>query len=71
MTFSAIYGKDLGEEFAEAHHIKPLSRTPVNAKTKLDDLETVCSNCHRMLHCMDNDPSDVKRLRTLVRKFRK
>lgn len=71
MTFSETYGKELGDEFAEAHHIKPLAGAPKNTKTKLEDLITVCSNCHRMLHRMDNDPGDVKRLRTLVRKFRK
>jgi 5-methylcytosine-specific restriction endonuclease McrA len=68
MTFSAFYGKALGDEFAEAHHIKPLAGAPKNAKTKLENLITVCSNCHRMLHRMDNDPGDVKRLRAIVKK---
>lgn len=70
MTFLAIYGKGLGDDFAEAHHIKPLADAPRNAKTKLEDLVTVCSNCHRMLHRMDNDPGDVKRLRAIVKKAR-
>jgi 5-methylcytosine-specific restriction endonuclease McrA len=71
MTFSAVYGKELGEGFAEAHHVKPLAGAPKNAKTKLVDLITVCSNCHRMLHRMENIPSDVKRLRTLIGNCRK
>lgn len=70
MTFSAVYGKELGDEFAEAHHVTSLAGAPKNAKTKLEDLITVCSNCHRMLHRMDNDPSDVKRLRAIVKKAR-
>ena len=70
MTFTAVYGKALGEDFAEAHHIKPLARAPKNIRTCLEDLVTVCSNCHRMLHRMDNDPDDVKRLREIVKKGR-
>lgn len=71
MTFSAVYGKELGDEFAEAHHIKPLAGAPKKAKTKLDDLKTVCSNCHRMLHRMNNEPGDLKRLRSIVKKVSK
>ncbi|WP_158582138.1 HNH endonuclease [Parabacteroides sp. AF48-14] len=38
-----------GAEFIECHHVKPISESG-ETTTKLEDLELVCSNCHRMLH---------------------
>lgn len=48
-VFEDKYGK-IGEDFIEAHHIKPISEMTENEKTKISDLVMVCSNCHRMLH---------------------
>lgn len=49
-NFEATYG-ELGENFIEVHHIKPLSsidqEVEVNPET---DLICLCSNCHRMIH---------------------
>jgi len=48
--FVKKYG-NLGEEFIEAHHTKPVSELhPDGEKTKKEDIALVCSNCHRMLH---------------------
>lgn len=47
--FSLKYG-NIGNDFIEAHHIKPISELKENEKTKVDDLVMVCSNCHKMLH---------------------
>jgi hypothetical protein len=47
--FKERYG-DLGKNFCEAHHIKPLSTLNEQTETKLDDLAILCSNCHRMIH---------------------
>ncbi len=47
--FAATYG-ELGSQFAECHHTKPVSKMQLGDKTKLDDLSIVCANCHRMLH---------------------
>lgn len=47
--FYHIYG-ELGEGFAECHHIQPLSEVASPQKTKLEDLAILCANCHRMLH---------------------
>lgn len=49
-SFSKVYGVELGENFIEAHHTKPLSEITEEVKTKVEDLALVCSNCHRMLH---------------------
>lgn len=47
--FFESYG-EVGLGFIEAHHKLPVSMLHPGAKTKLDDLVAVCSNCHRMLH---------------------
>jgi 5-methylcytosine-specific restriction endonuclease McrA len=69
LVFEERYGK-LGEEFAEAHHRVPLGKLRENVKTRLEDLATVCANCHRMLHKMDGKREDVTKLRGIVRKRR-
>jgi predicted HNH restriction endonuclease len=47
--FSARYG-DVGLGFIEAHHIVSVAQLKPGAKTRIQDLVPVCSNCHRMLH---------------------
>jgi 5-methylcytosine-specific restriction enzyme A len=47
--FAKFYG-DIGEGYAECHHILPLSSTDTTRRTKLADLAIVCANCHRILH---------------------
>ena len=50
LIFEEIYG-DIGKEFIEAHHLKPISTLkPEGEKTKKEDIALVCSNCHHMLH---------------------
>jgi 5-methylcytosine-specific restriction endonuclease McrA len=66
MTFAAVYGEELGGGFAEAHHVRPLATLGNRVKTRLEDLITVCANCHRMLHRMDGVKGDVERLRAAM-----
>ena len=66
MTFEKTYG-EFGREFAEAHHIVPLSKLRGRVERSPEDLVTVCANCHRMLHKMDGTEDDVPRLRRIVR----
>ncbi|MBE6788496.1 MAG: restriction endonuclease [Ruminococcaceae bacterium] len=47
--FEKIYG-ELGKDFIEAHHLKPISQMTDNEKTKVEDILMVCSNCHSMIH---------------------
>lgn len=47
--FENIYG-ELGKDFIEAHHLKPISQMKDNEKTKVEDILMVCSNCHSMIH---------------------
>lgn len=69
--FEERYGKNLGSEFAETHHIIPLSRLRGKVRTSLDDLRTVCANCHRMLHRMRGNRDDIRKLRSLMRRHRR
>ncbi|MCA9072006.1 MAG: HNH endonuclease [Planctomycetaceae bacterium] len=68
MRFEETYGK-LGRDFAEAHHIVPLSKLSGQVKTSLEDLITVCANCHRMLHRMSGERGDVQKLRKIVQNY--
>jgi len=65
--FSKTYGQ-LGNDFAEAHHIVPLKTNDKERTTTITDLITVCANCHRMLDRMDGTPDDIKKLKAIVRK---
>jgi len=70
MRFEDTYGKKLGEGFAEAHHVIPLSQLKGVVKTSIDDLRTVCANCHRMLHRMEGKREDIANLRKIVKSHR-
>ncbi len=48
-NFRARYGEHAGD-YAEVHHLTPLSELGENVKTTLADLAVVCANCHRMIH---------------------
>ncbi|BCA39838.1 HNH endonuclease [Kluyvera ascorbata] len=55
-NFKSVYG-DIGNDFCEAHHIKPLAETTGSVTTTSDDLVLVCSNCHRMIHRISPVPT--------------
>lgn len=48
-SFSDTYG-ELGKDFIEAHHTKPVSEMHEGETTKIEDVVMVCSNCHSMIH---------------------
>lgn len=64
--FLKTYGI-IGNDFAEAHHLIPLSMNQKIRQTNIDDLATVCANCHRMLHRMRGTRSDVAKLQRIIR----
>lgn len=47
--FHAFYG-ERGKGFIECHHVVPVRDLRPGARTKLEDLSLLCSNCHRMIH---------------------
>ncbi len=65
--YRKIYGV-LGDDFAEAHHIVPLGKNDKQRTTTVNDLVTVCANCHRMLHRMNGTANDIPRLRKIIKK---
>jgi hypothetical protein len=44
-----MFGK-FGAACIEVHHIVPLSEAEGHSNTRLDDLECLCANCHRVVH---------------------
>jgi 5-methylcytosine-specific restriction endonuclease McrA len=66
-NFESTYGP-LGKGFAEAHHRIPLSKLRRGIRTRLQDLTTVCANCHRVLHLMTGKQNDVPRLRAIIKR---
>ncbi len=60
-SFLRTYGKELGDGFVEAHHRELLSGRQAESATAFTDFDPVCSNCHRMLHKMENMCSDELR----------
>lgn len=67
--FEAYYGP-LGRLFAEAHHCVPLSQLNGAVRTSVEDLMTVCANCHRMLHRMSGAASDIPDLKKAIKSRR-
>lgn len=52
--FAKIYGA-LGQDFAEVHHLNPLSERPPEewteaVRTSIAEVAVLCANCHRMIH---------------------
>ena len=63
-NFVKIYG-ELGDGFAECHHLTPISELEPGHLTRFEDLAIVCSNCHRMIH-KSRPMLSVPELRTLI-----
>lgn len=65
--FEETYG-EIGKDFIEVHHIKPVSSMGENyVVDPINDLVPVCSNCHSMLH-RRNPPYSVKELKDMMAK---
>lgn len=62
--FESTYGP-IGKDFIEVHHKIPLSQLKPGTKVSLEDLDAICSNCHRMLHrkkSLDLTSEDLRRI---------
>lgn len=62
LNFEEAYG-ELGKEFIEVHHLHPVSQGECKVNP-IEDLVPLCSNCHSMIHRMD-DVSDWKGLKEI------
>ena len=47
--FYEMYG-EIGRDYAQVHHLKPLSDWTKPSLTRLSDLAVLCANCHVMVH---------------------
>ena len=62
------YNGELGRDFIEVHHVKPLYMT--NGEQEVDlktDLVPVCPNCHRMIHRKKSEILSVEDLQKIVK----
>ena len=68
MDFASLYGEELGKNFIEVHHLKPIStykdRRP---EDYVDNLVPLCSNCHSMIHRGKGGPLTLRQLREAYR----
>lgn len=53
--FFEVYG-EIGRDYAQVHHLKPLSDRARPSQTKLTELAVVCANCHVMIHRGGGEP---------------
>ena len=47
--FLEVYG-EIGRDFAQVHHERPLSEATGPRRVSVDELRLVCANCHAMIH---------------------
>jgi hypothetical protein len=66
-NFLAFYGKGIGENFIEMHHIKPIfqyrgDNLIQTIKSAILNVTPLCSNCHRMIHRRRHEPLQIQLL---------
>ena len=59
--FLEVYG-EIGRDYAQVHHLKPLGDRTKPSRTSLSDLAVLCANCHVMVH----QGGEVRSLDTLL-----
>lgn len=66
MSFSDRY-PSIGENFIECHHKIPYAQIKEGEERILntDDFVVLCSNCHSMIHRLEN-PADVEKLKEIL-----
>jgi predicted HNH restriction endonuclease len=65
MDFAEMYGEALGANFIEVHHLKPIStfETEGIPKDFVENLVPLCSNCHSMIHHIEQSEHPLRELR--------
>lgn len=60
-----VYG-EIGKGFIEVHHLNPIHLfDDVHVVDPINDLITLCPNCHAMIHKLE-DPGDITTLKELI-----
>lgn len=73
MDFAETYGKELGANFIEVHHLKMISTYEANGVPEnfLDNLVPLCSNCHSMIHHIKDSEHPLRDLREAYKGMKK
>lgn len=58
-----------GDQIVHVHHLDPLSEYKRPKETKLEDLVTLCPNCHYLAHYWLREDTQFKRLEPLLEKL--
>ena len=64
-NFTDFYGEEIGHNFIEIHHVKPIfqyedENLVVTIRDAVRNLTTVCSNCHRVIHRNWSKPLEIQ-----------
>jgi len=64
-NFTDFYGAEIGGNFIEIHHVKPIfqyedQNLVVTIRDAVQNLTPVCSNCHRMIHRNWSKPLEIQ-----------
>lgn len=70
-NFSKFYGRELGTNYIEIHHIKPVFKyededMDKTMKSALANLIPLCSNCHRIIHRDRKKPLSIEALKEAI-----
>lgn len=73
MDFAEIYGEELGANFIEVHHLQALSTYETDGipESFVENLVPLCSNCHSMIHHINESEHPLKELREAYRGVKK
>jgi predicted HNH restriction endonuclease len=71
-NFSCFYGEEIGDDFIEMHHIKPIFQYKgedlvKTIKNAVLNIVPLCSNCHRMIHRHRRQPLHIDTLINCVK----
>jgi predicted HNH restriction endonuclease len=71
-SFSDFYGTEIGNNFIEMHHIKPIFQykgddITQTVKNAIANIIPLCSNCHRMIHKHGREPLQIQLLFEFVK----
>ena len=70
--FLKTYG-EIGKDFIEIHHLQPMHLMDIEGEQAtieeaLENLKTVCSNCHRMIHRVKEKMLSIEEVQELLNK---
>lgn len=73
MDFAEVYGKELGANFIEVHHLQAIStyETEGIPESFVENLVPLCSNCHSMIHHIKESKHPLSALREAYKGVKK